>query len=450
MNTWLTDTVENVLDFSGVLNTSITASWLVLAVICLRFFLKQAPKWTHAVLWGLVAVRLILPFSIESEFCLIPSIETVPQEILRYQGEQLSNPAYIAVVSNPVFSENVTIELEQNAGRVQIKMIIWTLNWLVGIAGMLIYLFFSYLRIFFQIRSAKRFRNNIYTSDSISSPFVFGVIRPRICLPDNMDAVNMSYVIAHEEAHIHRRDHLWKPLGYLLLTVHWFNPLLWISYILFCRDIEMACDECVVKDYTDIQRADYSEALLECSMKRKTISVGPLAFGEVGVKTRIRSVLNYRKPTFCSTGLAMFACIMTAACFLTNPITDEEERRMDANEYIEQTQTVSIQEQNTTSETRTNDLASVKEYAEDIIASAAKTMFGSVYMSGIQNLEQVSVGNSIISEDVLLYRLEYWIKEGIEHPDRADSEDTVLEEVYFALLYDRTVETWTRLGVLLR
>ena len=441
---------EKVLDFSEVLNTSITAGWMTLVVIVLRLLLKKAPKWTHAALWGLVALRLLLPFSIESEFSLIPSAQTVPEEILEYQGTQLLEPVRLDVISNPVITGNFSVELEQTADRMQIRMMFLTYPWLVGIAVLVLYAVISCLRLKRKLETAVRYRDNIFRSENVGSPFVFGVIKPRIYLPYKLDARNLEYVIAHEQAHIRRLDHLWKPLGFLLLTVHWFNPLLWAAYILLCRDIELACDERVVKEYDEIQRADYSEALLGCSVKQKAISACPLSFGEVGVKTRIRSVLNYRKPTFCSTGLAMFACIMTAACFLTNPITDEEERSMDANEYIEQTQTVSIQEQNTTSETRTNDLASVKEYAEDIIASAAKTMFGSVYMSGIQNLEQVSVGNSIISEDVLLYRLEYWIKEGIEHPDRADSEDTVLEEVYFALLYDKTVETWTRLGVLFR
>ena len=309
------------MDFSVILNISIAASWMVLAVIVLRLILKKAPKWIHVALWGLVAVRLLMPFSIESAYSLIPSTETVPQEIFRYEGENLSEPVSIDLIANPIFSDDVTVELEQTVDRMQTKMIFWTLNWLIGSALMLLYLVFSYFRIFLRIRSAKRFEDNIYTSGSIDSPFVFGIIKPRICLPEAMDAVSMSYVIAHEQAHIRRRDHWWKPLGFLLLTIHWFNPVMWLAYILLCRDIEMACDERVVRDMGEVERADYSEALLECSVKRSMISACPLAFGEVGVKRRIKSVLHYKKPTFWIVILAVIVGIIAAVCFLTNPMS---------------------------------------------------------------------------------------------------------------------------------
>ncbi|MBQ2726637.1 MAG: hypothetical protein IJF78_13110 [Clostridia bacterium] len=313
------------MDFSVILNSSIAASWMVLAVIVLRLILKKAPKWIHVVLWGLVALRLLMPFSIESAYSLIPSTETVPQEIFRYEGQKRSEPAFIDLIANPIFSDDVTVELEQTVDRVQEKMLFGTLYWLIGSALMLLYLIFSYFCVFLRIRHAKLFCGNIFTSERIASPFVFGILRPRICLPENMDAVSMSYVIAHEEAHIRCKDHWWKPLGFLLLTLHWFNPVMWLAYILLCRDIEMACDERVVKEYDDSQRADYSEALLECSvnrsaMHRTRISACPLAFGEVSVKERIRSVLHYKRPAFWIVILAVIACAVTAVCFLTNPI----------------------------------------------------------------------------------------------------------------------------------
>ena len=168
------------MDFSVILNISIAASWMVLAVIVLRLILKKAPKWIHVALWGLVAVRLLMPFSIESAYSLIPSTETVPQEIFRYEGEKLSEPVSIDLIANPIFSDDVTVELEQTVDRMQTKMIFWTLNWLIGSALMLLYLVFSYFRIFLRIRSATRFDDNIYTSGSIDSPFVFGIIKPRI------------------------------------------------------------------------------------------------------------------------------------------------------------------------------------------------------------------------------------------------------------------------------
>ncbi len=337
------------MDFSVILNISIAASWMVLAVIVLRLILKKAPKWIHVALWGLVAVRLLMPFSIESAYSLIPSTETVPQEIFRYEGEKLSEPVSIDLIANPIFVDDVTVELEQTVERVQTKMIFWTLNWLIGSALMLLYLVFSYFRIFLRIRSAKRFEDNIYTSGSIDSPFVFGIIKPRICLPEAMDAVSMSYVIAHEQAHIRRRDHWWKPLGFLLLTIHWFNPVIWLAYILLCRDIEMACDERVVRDMGEVERADYSEALLECSVKRSMISACPLAFGEVGVKKRIKSVLHYRKPTFWIVILAVIVCIIAAVCFLTNPMS-KTDLSIDEHEWYFERAYVTDHEDNITLE----------------------------------------------------------------------------------------------------
>lgn len=320
MSEWFVQMLEEkVLDFSEVLNTSITAGWMTLVVIVLRLLLKKAPKWTHAALWGLVALRLLLPFSSESEFSLIPSAQTVPEEILEYQGTQLLEPARLDVISNPVITGNFSVELEQTADRMQIRMMFLTYPWLVGITVLVLYAVISCLRLKRKLETAVRYRDNIFRSENVGSPFVFGVIKPRIYLPYKLDARNLEYVIAHEQAHIRRLDHLWKPLGFLLLTVHWFNPLLWAAYILLCRDIELACDERVVKEYDEIQRADYSEALLGCSVKQKAISACPLSFGEVGVKTRIRSVLNYRKPTFWIVGLAVTAGVVTAVCFLTDP-----------------------------------------------------------------------------------------------------------------------------------
>jgi len=547
MNTWLTDAVENVLDFSGILNTSITASWMVLAVICLRFLLKRAPKWTHVALWGLVAVRLLLPFSIESVFSLIPSTETVPQEILRYEGTQLSEPAYIDVISNPIFSGDITIELEQTVDRVQIRMMYMTFLWLAGIGVMLTYLAISYLRIFCRIRSAKQFRDNIYISETISSPFVFGIIHPRICLPENMDAVSMSYVIAHEEAHIRRKDHWWKPFGFLLLTLHWFNPVMWLAYILLCRDIEMACDERVVRDMGEVERADYSEALLECSVKRSMISACPLAFGEIGVKQRIKSVLNYKKPAFWIIVVAVITCAVAAVCFLTNPMVkntpadilndmkvsevewaqvtiwnDERDtvllseeqiielteilQSIDSSEYkrknIESNVTVMLYcgekeillhydngyvgftfdsvtaasldniswaVQNMTlnlfldtichaESTESNNVnipqdsipAPVSDYENDIIEQAAESIFGAVtvYASGIDKLEKIPTATVGISEEILLYRLDYWITKGINGLEGTPPEDIYRETVYFAMFNDWTSDTWTRLGEL--
>lgn len=312
--------------FYTILNMSISASVLVLVVLLLRLLFRKAPKWVAVLLWGLVAVRLFCPFAVESPFSLMPKAEWVTEDT-SYSDENtyFDSVAPEHLTSDPNFADNVNVHYYPLEPHIEIHRgvnLVFVLNcvWLAGIAVMLVYMIVSYICVYRRIRGAKHFRGNIYTSESVSSPFVLGIIRPRIYLPENMDAVSMSYVIAHEEAHLRRLDHLWKPFGFLLLAVHWFNPLIWIGYILLCRDIEMACDERVVRSMNEEERADYSEALLECSVNRKIISACPLAFGEIGAKARIKTVLNYKKPAFWIVVLAVIASVTAAVCFLTNPM----------------------------------------------------------------------------------------------------------------------------------
>lgn len=319
MIVWMTALLEKIPDFSNILNVSIAAGWMVMAVIILRFLLKKAPKWIRVALWGLVAVRLLLPFSIESAFSLIPSAETVPKEILSYEGTQLNQSAYLDVVSNPVFSGDVSIELGQTADRMQGRMVNMTFVWLAGIAAMLLYTAFSYWNLHRKVDTAILYKEKIFQSENVVSPFVLGLIRPKIYLPFKLDGQDLEYVVAHEQAHIARKDHWWKPFGFLLLTIHWFNPLMWLAYVLLCRDIELACDEKVIKEFGSEQRADYTQALVTCSVNRRMIAACPLAFGEAGVKERVKSVMNYKKPAFWVVVLAAAACVIVAVCFLTNP-----------------------------------------------------------------------------------------------------------------------------------
>lgn len=323
------------LSFSDILNVSITASWLVLAVLILRLLLKKAPKWTHVALWGLVAVRLLLPFSIKSIFSLIPSTQTVPSDILTYEGEQLSQPGRLDIVTNPVFSEDISIALPQTVDRVQQQTVDFTVIWLAGAAIMGLYAVLSYWRLHRKVRTAVLLEKGIYQSAAVPSPFVLGIIRPNIFLPFTMTQQDIPHVIAHERAHIRRKDHWWKPLGFFLLTIHWFNPVIWLAYILLCRDIELACDEKVIKELGTEQRADYSQALLNCSVRRHTIAACPLAFGEVSVKERVKSVLNYKKPAFWLIIVAVIACIAVAVCFLTDPPEKESARdRLAVGDYV--------------------------------------------------------------------------------------------------------------------
>ena len=308
--------------FLKILNMSITASWLVLAVVLLRFLLKKAPKAFSVILWGLVGIRLILPFPFESVMSLIPSAETVPNDIVYSHIPEIdSGIGALNSAINPIISETLAPNEISSVNPIQIITLIASVVWIAGIVAMLLYTLISFLLFRRKVREAAPLKDNVYLCDGIGTPFILGVIRPRIYLPSSICETDMRHVIAHERAHIKRRDYLWKPLGFLLLAVYWFNPVLWVAYILLCRDIELACDERVIKDKGTEIKKSYSEALVNCSVPRKMIAACPLAFGEGNVKGRIKSVLNYKKPAFWIIIVSIIACIAVAACFLTNPIT---------------------------------------------------------------------------------------------------------------------------------
>ena len=303
---------------------SLSASWLILAVLILRLVLKKAPKWVNVLLWGIVAVRLICPLSFESALSLIPSSETIPLDIEMAAKPTIDSgvPAINSVV-NPVLSSFAPPQrVLTSANPLQIWIPILNIIWLIGVGALLLYTAVSYWRLCRKVDTAVRYKGNIFQSENVSSPFVLGIIKPRIYLPFNMNGQDLEHVVAHEQAHIRRKDHWWKPLGFLLLTIHWFNPLMWLAYVLLCRDIELACDEKVIKELGNEQRADYMQALVACSVNRRMIAACPLAFGEVGVKERVKSVMNYKKPAFWVIIIAVIICVGVAACFLTNPKQD--------------------------------------------------------------------------------------------------------------------------------
>ena len=312
--------------FLNILNMSISAGWLVLAVLVLRLVLKKAPRWVSVLLWGFVAVRLVCPISFESMLSLIPSAETVSPQIMTDPAPQISSGIHaVNSVINPVLSQSFTPAVGDSVNPLQIWTPIAAAVWAIGVAGMLIYTAVSYFLLRRKVATAVRLRDHIFQSEYVPSPFVLGIIRPRIYLPYGLDGENLTYVIAHENAHIRRKDHWWKPLGFLLLAVHWFNPLIWVGYIILCRDIELACDEKVIKSMNNENRADYTQALVACSIHRRSIAACPLAFGEVGVKERVKSVMNYKKPGFWIILAAIITCIVVAVCFLTNPLKDNND-----------------------------------------------------------------------------------------------------------------------------
>ena len=312
--------------FLKLLNLSISASWLVLAVLVLRLVSKRSPKWMNVLLWGMVALRLMLPFSIESALSLIPSAETLSPEVVRFDPAPTitSGVEFIDNAVNPSLSESFAAAPLASVNPLYVWTYLAGWVWLIGLGAMLLYALVSYLRLRRRVSVSLCVRENIYLCDAISSPFILGVVKPRIYLPSGLDEVQRQNVLSHERAHLARRDHWWKPLGFALLAVYWFNPVLWLAYTLLCRDIELACDERVIRTMDESAVKTYSTVLLACSIPRKAVITCPLAFGEVGVKERVRNALHYKKPAFWIVVASAVVCIVVAVCFLTNPPTDTD------------------------------------------------------------------------------------------------------------------------------
>ena len=307
--------------FLKLLNLSISASWLVLAVLVLRLGSKRSPKWMNVLLWGIVALRLVLPFSIESALSLIPSAETVRPAAVQFDPAPTitSGVSVIDNAVNPSLSEHFAAVPGMSVNPLYVWTEIAGWVWLIGLGAMLLYALVSYLRLRRRVSVSLPIQENIYLCDAISSPFILGIVKPHIYLPSGLDEVQRQNVLAHERAHLARYDHWWKPLGFALLAVYWFNPLLWLAYALLCRDIELACDERVIRTMDESAVKTYSTVLLACSIPHKAVVSCPLAFGEVGVKERVRNALHYKKPAFWIVAASAIVCIAVAVCFLTNP-----------------------------------------------------------------------------------------------------------------------------------
>ena len=321
--------------FLELVKLSLIGSLFAAAVMLVRLVFRKAPKWLFCILWGVVALRLICPFSIESNLSLIPDNLANGQILSNVENTYIGEPEIIGVYDNaapetnwqPVGSfvaEEGTLQPAKTIGNTVFPVLGWI--WLAGMILMFVYTAASYLTLYKKMEEATHLQDNIWQCEQVDSPFVLGFIKPRIYLPYAISDVDMANVIAHEQAHIHRKDHWWKPIGFLILSVHWFNPILWLAYILLCRDIETACDEKVVKHMGKDEVRAYSTALLNYSIQRRRIAACPLAFGEVGVKERVKSVMNYKKPTLWIIIAAVVICAVVAVCFLTNPNTDIDEK----------------------------------------------------------------------------------------------------------------------------
>ena len=298
--------------FVTLLNMSIAASWTILAVLLLRPLLRKAPKWITCLLWAIPALRLLIPVFRESALSLVPSSQVIPANIAQAETPIInSGLSEIDSAVNPV----LTRQAHSLSGILQFAVTAW----IIGLGVMLLYSLISWLYLRYTVRASLRYRDRVYLCDEVKSPFIFGILFPGIYLPSGLDEGTMTHVLAHENAHLKRFDHLWKPLGYLLLTVYWFNPLLWVAYILLCRDIERACDEKVLRDVDESVKKEYAKALVDCSTHRRMILTCPIAFGEVSVKSRVKAVLSYKKPAVWIVVLAFLAGIVTSVCFLTSP-----------------------------------------------------------------------------------------------------------------------------------
>lgn len=310
--------------FLAVAGMSANAGLLVLAILAVRLVTRRRmPKWGNCLLWGLVAVCLMCPVLPESVLSVRP------------QPGQAALPAAAAM------------ETASPGAGITLTDLAWV--WLVGMAAVLGWAAVSYLRLRRQVAASIRVGKQVYLCDDISSPFILGIFRPRVYLPSGLEGETLQSVLRHEGAHLRRRDHWWKPLGHLLVAVYWFHPLIWAAYVLLCRDIELACDERVVRDMDRAQRAAYSQALLDCAIpRRRRLVLCPLAFGEVGVRTRVKSVLRYRRPAVWLSAAAVLLCAALAVTFLTEPKTAEnapaEKARTHNNDYVDYFQRIQKKE----------------------------------------------------------------------------------------------------------
>lgn len=303
--------------FTSVLEISWQAGLIALAVMAVRPLLRRAPRRAVCMLWLLVALRLLLParLTVESPVSL-QQPESPP--IQAYQELRQQEKVYVSAPPEQRLEMAGPAAAQGFALLDQLPAI-----WLTGVGCMALYMSLSLLRMRWRLRAAPRIQDNVYRCTDWSTPFVLGVLAPRIYVPETVSEQDFPQVLAHERCHIHRWDHVWKPLAFLLLAVNWFNPVLWAAYVLLGRDMERACDEMVLKNATPAQRAAYSRALVACAAQPKMAAVCPLAFGEVAVKERVKNVLNYKKPALWAVILLVVAAVIIGVCLLTKPAEND-------------------------------------------------------------------------------------------------------------------------------
>ncbi len=298
--------------FLYLLNLSVTSSFLIVAVLLLRIMLKNSPKWVRYILWGMVALRLLVPFSFESKLSVLPNAQKIDSTSLSSTSYVSSAPAVADSTATATTTQSVDI------------MTLLSYIWVFGVAVMLCYMLLSFLKVHRMVKESVKLRDNIYICDHVESPFVLGMVSPKIYLNSALSKKECRYIIAHEETHIRHRDNIWKPLGFLTLCLYWFNPLVWVSYFLFVKDVELFCDESVVKTLSKTGKKKYSSVLLACSVSKATVPACPLAFAENGVKSRVKNILSYKKPALYVVVISVILCVITMVFFMTSPVSAKE------------------------------------------------------------------------------------------------------------------------------
>ena len=322
--------------FINVLNNAITVSVLIVAIIVVRALGKKMPKWSTCILWGIVAVKLVIPIPIESVLSVIPIGNPIPTNIVMEANPQISSGiSSVDEIVNPVISRSFTPDPVASVNPLQIFFHIGALAWITGMIVMLTYALTTYMLVRKRVRASVKIAPRVYECDDISDSFILGTIAPKVYLSSELSEEAREYILKHEFAHLSRRDHIWKPLGFVILSVYWFNPLCWIAYILLCRDIEYACDEKVTKNIKKGEKAEYCRVLLENSMPRKMIAACPVTFGGIDVKNRVKNVVNYKKPAFWITTASIMACVAVGVCFATSREvkTVSEEQQLQKSEF---------------------------------------------------------------------------------------------------------------------
>ena len=347
--------------FTEILNISISATLLIAVCFLVRTVFRKMPKYIRCLMWLLVFVRLAIPFSIESNLSVLPTkeyivTEVISEEVSEAEPDKVSeNSEEFCYTFVQMKNESIT-DSSMNRGVKPGFMSVLSVVWMAGAVAAFLYAFVSYLVIRYRVSDAVILRDHIYQSEKIDTAFVLGIVRPKIYIPYGLTGTNLDMILEHENAHIARRDHLVKPLGFLIAAVYWFNPAVWFAYVMLCRDIELACDEKVIGIIGFEMKKSYSQALLDMSVPRHLIAACPVAFGEIGTDERVKNVLKMKKTKIIVAAVAFVLCGAIGIGFLTYPKknSEVETAQVDIEEVTELTteaETEVVDKEDTATET---------------------------------------------------------------------------------------------------